>query len=751
LAYVTPGGAGVMSVVNLQQANASVKITSAVRTNNIVTVTTTDPNGINPALGGTVLISNLTPTDLNGTFPVLLGSITNYTFQYFLTGANESSTSATQGTVQYGNPYYTFFTTNTTTGAAINPVTRTFGFADYNASVAQIGFIQTLDLGTTSLTLNAGGYLGNPSSAPEIGLRFVDWDPYRNLLIAFNPSDNTSSSVGNEVSIINPGGPSLNGTLAQPYRIIAPIKTNGVGTGTLTPAGQGATPVTVFGAMAYDPATKLVLVGNAGSNTLTYINLDPSAQFKPVQVQSVQVISGGVPNTQPNLPGTPITTSCTSPPAQPPYLPQSALAGCTSAAVHILGTGFKTPGTVQVRLDQNSSGITFVVINDGEIDATIPASYLDVPHNYALDVVVNGATNTYTSNSVDFGVVGFTDLYGECTASGGVEPEGVAIDDVINIGFVTLYGCNTGSVSIINLDVNNIHNYGKPYGAVLKTLQVGKGPIGVDVIPRLGYAVVSNNGDSPGTVSIIQYTDTPVFDAKVLAFTTGTTTSSTVTVGTAPSGVAIDQDHAYALIANSGSSTVSYIDLTVLQKSTPGTPVSVPIATDPQPKAIAVDPNRQIAVVTALLTAGAGGVCGALDVITLNGTPVKNNAASICSLIATPTGIVYDPAVSPALFYATSTQSNALYAFNPDTSGVQRIPVGINPYGVAYNYQTGTLLSVNSTSNTMSIIGSQIGKTRGTLAIGSQSQFPAAMDNINNTVVIVDQNNDRVLMIPMPH
>jgi len=755
LAYVTPGGAGVMSVVNLTQGNTSVKITSAVRTNNIVTVTTTDPNGINQSLGGTVLISNLTPTDLNGTFPVLLGSITNYSFQYFLTGANESSTSATQGTVQYGNPYYTFNTTNTTTGAAINTVTRTFGFADYNASVAQIGFIQTLDLSTTSLTLNAGGYLGNPSSAPEIGLRFVDWDPYRNLLIAFNPSTNSANPVGNEVSIINPGGPSFSGTLAQPYRIIAPIKTNGVGTGTFTPVGQGATPVTVFGAMAYDPTTKLVLLGNAGSNTLTYINLDPAAQFKPLQVKSVQVVpgGGGVPNTQPSQPGTPITTSCGS---SGPYLPQSALAGCSSAVVQILGTGFKTAGNVQVRLDQNSAGITFNVLSDGEIDATIPSSYLGVPHNYALDVVITGAATTYTSNSVDFGVVGFTDLHGECApgSSGGVEPEGIAIDDVLNLGFVTLYGCSTGSVSIINLDVNNAHGYGKPYGAVLKTLQVGSGPMGVAVIPRLGFAVVSNNSDSPGTASIIQYTDRPAFDAKVLTFTTSgsTTTSSKVTVGTAPSGVAIDQDHAYALIANSGSSTVSYIDLTVLLKSTPGTPVAVPIATDPQPKAIAVDPDRQIAVVTALETAGAGGVCGALNVITLNGTPVKNNSASICSLIATPTGIVYDPAVSPALFYATSTQSNALYAFNPSTSAVPlRVPVGINPYGVAYNYQTSTLLSVNSTSNTMSVIDSQTSKTRGTLAIGSQSQFPAAMDNINNTAVIVDQNNDRVLMIPMPH
>ncbi len=71
-------------------------------------------------------------------------------------------------------------------------------------------------------------------------------------------------------------------------------------------------------------------------------------------------------------------------------------------------------------------------------------------------------------------------------------------------------------------------------------------------------------------------------------------------MGISPSGVAIDQDHAYALIANSGSSTISLIDLTALQATPVGTPIAVPIAVDAQPFAIAVDPNRGIAVVTAL-------------------------------------------------------------------------------------------------------------------------------------------------------
>ena len=76
--------------------------------------------------------------------------------------------------------------------------------------------------------------------------------------------------------------------------------------------------------------------------------------------------------------------------------------------------------------------------------------------------------------------------------------------------------------------------------------------------------------------------------------------------------------------------------------------------------------------------------------------------------------------------------------------------MGINPYSVGYNYQTGTLLTINSTSNTSSVIDSQNLRTRQTLGISSQSQFAVAVDNWFNTAVIVDQNNNRVLLLALP-
>ena len=753
LAYVTPGGFnaasvvnGVTSVVNLLQSNQSVAISAspngAVRTNNVVTITTNVPNGLNQANPGTVLVAGVTPADFNGTFNVL--SAATYTFTYTQSGANETGGG---GSVTFGNPYYTFSTTSSATGGAINPITRTFAFADPNAaSNSQIGFIRTLDQTVTSLSLSKGSCNGctpNPPGVPEPGLRYVSWDPYTNVLIAFNPQTGF-----NEISLINPGGPSSSGTVG-PYRIIQAIQTGQNGTGSYTPSGS-STPVSVFGPMVYDPKTNLVLAANSGSNNLTYLDLDPGSTFKKVHVQDIQLQltpwnsatnmnpNGGVPSSQPPLASVqnpPPVAICD--PTNPTNIYDACLRrGVTvgqQALLRVLGQGFQSGGSPTVRLDGDPTGVTITSATDSEVDVTIAASRLTVPHDYALDVV-SGNVNSNTSQLF---AVQVTHL-APCGSGTPAQPEGVAIDGIRNVAVVTNYGCN--SVSFISLDAKNAHNYGVPFGSVLSTFPTGNAPLAVDVIPRLGYAVVTNKTD--GTVTIINMSN-PLSPSAA--------TGSPVTVGVSPIGVTIDQDRALALVANNGGNSLSSVDLTTLELSTPKAPPMQLVPVSGPPTAIAVDPNRAEAVLTNIQNTGATGVIGGLDVITLSGTvPMKSSTASIITLTANPTGIVYDPAVSPALFYATSTQENAVYSFNPDTSSTSQIRVGINPYSIAYNYQTGTILTLNSTSNTMSVIDSQTFTTRETFGMTSQSQFGAAIDNLTNTAVIVDQNNNRVLILGMP-
>jgi hypothetical protein len=779
LAYVTPGGAGVTSVVNLLLTNNSVPIAAApngaVCTNDVVTITTPVANGLNPSSPGTVLIAGVTPADLNGTYNVT--SVSTYTFTYTHSGSQcvlpNGSTSETGGggTVTYGNPYYTFSTTSTATGGAINPVTRDFAFADPNASTAapQIAFIHQLDQTVTSLFLTRGSCNGctpTPAGAPETGVQFVAWDPFVNVLIAYNPKD-----TFNEISLINPGGPIAIGSQSA-YRIIAAIPTGQTGSYT----ASGTSNPTVFGPMGYDPKTNLVLVANAGSNTLTYLDLDPQSTFKKVQIQDVQLQlipftsttnSGGVPSSQPPL------ASVTAPNAAPvaicdPTAPTNNYATCLPhgvtvgqpAYLRVLGQGFLSGGTPIVRLDGDPTGITVTpptVPTDSEIDVTVAASRLTNAHDFALDVV-SGSVN---SNTNDLFAVQITPLAacGTTTAPTPAQPEGVAFDIIANVAVVTNFGCNTAV--FINMDATNAHNYGVPYGSLLATVNTGVNPVGVDVIPRLGYAVTANNGDSSAT--IIQYGGTP-FTAKALSFTStscvtsaGTTGSTNTCVGVSPTGVAIDQDRALALVANTGGNSLTDIDLTPLLLATPpATLTTVQVPTSGPPTAIAVDPNRAIAVVTNIQNSGTTAVHGGLDVINIAAVPpTKSTAASINSLTANPTGIVYDPVPNPALFYAASTQQNAIYSFNPDTGSAFPIRVGVNPYSVAYNYQTGTLLTVNSTSNTSSVIdavnaSSSVFATRETLGISSLSQFAVAIDNFTNTAVVADQNNNRILILPLP-
>jgi len=792
LAYVTPGGQGSTSVVDLLQQGVSAKIapaasgttSGAVRTNGIVTIITLTPHGINPALGGTVIISGLLPADLNGTYQVIPGSILDpYTFQYSQPGSPtgtevETNTSSNEGTVQYGTPYYSFNTTSTATGAAINPTTRMFAFADYNANFGQIGFISTSDQTVTSLTMTAGSCktcTPNPSGAPEIGFRWVSFDPFTDVLVAYDPSTNAAgpSFPGNAISLINPGTTTAGGGYSAPYRIIAAIPTGQVGSGTYTPAGQ-STALTVNGPMIYDPKSKFVLVGNAGSNTLSYLSLDPSGQFKKLHVDSLQVMSASaaVPSAQPTL-GSPAIKSCDPTSATNPCMPQAVQLGQT-ATLRILGQGFLSgTGAPVVRLDGNSTGVTVLSgATDSEVDVTVDASVLTVAHDYALDVQVLVAGSPVVSNALDLHAVGVLDMTPVCTPTATFPqgPEAVAIDDSLHVAFVTNYACN--SVSVININPNPYPNgfikedgTQAPYGALLTTVKVGNNPVGVGVIPRLGYAVVANNGDTPtGTASIIDYNNKYTADtAQVLSFTTtsgtSSTTSSTVAVGLAPLGVAVDQDRALALVANSGSNTLSSIDLTVLLPGavTTTVPVATTVALSGPPTAVAVDPDGALAVVTNLQNSGTTSAAAGLDVVTLSSVPpTRSTTASVSSLTASLTGLVFDP--SPAfnptpsdrVFYAASTQQNAIYSFDPTSGSTLTYKVGINPYSLGFNYQTGTLLTINSTSNTSSIVDSQYLKTTQTLGISSQSQFAVAVDNWFNTAVIVDQNNNRVLLLALP-
>lgn len=752
LAYVSPGGRGAFSVVDLSQKSTSSNIAAApggaVRSNNVVTIVTVTPHNIDPILGGSVLISGLPPgtkgTNFNGAFQVLpSGVIDSRTFAFSQAAPDDTggSSATATGVVGASGSSTPLNVTSTAVGIAINPVSRTAAYADPNATSSQIGFIDSEDerLGP-AITLSVGSFGTTTGTAPESGARFVAYQSYYNVVVSFNPARN-------EISFLDPAGLT---------RIVAAVPTGQMAIGQLTI--PGTTPpqvVNIYGALAVDPQTNLALIANAGSNTLTWFKMNTGSQ-QAVQIsQIVPVIppdgkNYGVPNSF--MAQATLSTTSTPPPVPTESNP-------IPYRFRLLGKGFLA-SNLHLRLDQVPIS-TFTVASDQEIDFNIPATPtvpLGPSQQFPRIMSVDVTSDNGNSNVTDLSVVGAVDLSGaigcgSTAPTGNPTPAAVAIDEQRDVALVTNPGCmvagtngttaitTAGTVAIIDLNPANA-----TYGTVISTIPVGVAPTGIAVIPRLGYAVVTNQGGGSvitGTITVLDIHD-PTKPAKLA--------NGDVTVGTAPSGVAINQDTGLIIVANTGDNTVSTIDLTVLQEPTPGTLTATRVAVDSTPMAVAVDPTRQIAVVTALQFNGIGqSTFGVLDVIDLSGTvPVKSITKTISGLTALPTGLAFDPAVTPALFYATSSLANAVYSFNPDSGQSSQFPVGQGPTSIAYNPNSSELLTVNARSNTTSVVDTQTFRTRAILGIGSQSLFAAAIHSRTNLAVIADQANNRVLLLPLP-
>ena len=746
IAYVAPGGSGVVRGLDVTKASTSTPIASASLTAGLVTVTTTTAHGLIPGNAGTVLITGVTSktVDFNGVFTVAVTR--NLTFTYALNST--ASDSGTGGTVFYSNPNLLFQASATTQGIAINPITQTAALADANAigtNGAQIDLLSTLDRTPSSISFlaNCTAYTIPCNSAPELlATTDVAWQPYTNALISYNPQQKLVSvsdpASHQRQAIVNVTGPSA---------VAFPV-TNGT-TGTLT----------LWGGVTVDPATNHAFVLEAGSGPqqagqIEIVNLGPSSSnnIKPTQITELVVPSaatgavGGIPNA---------------------LVPQATLTSTTDlSGVRIFGSGFGAPAVV--RLDGVSiSGPSFptgkvTVVSEREIDVTIPAAFLSAPHRYAVDLTSTFNGSSVQSNTTDFIVIQAIDLSKVCTGAN-VQPSAVAIADQLAngpfspIAVVTNSGCNSISVIDVNptITVGGVTMPNPTFGTVRNTVSVGSTPQGIAITQRRGLAVVANNGD--GTASIMDLTLSPPA-SKVAAVSTGTN----------PTGVAIDDATGTAIVTNNGSNTISELNLGLLFPPSGTAPPTTLTATSiggiQQPIAVAIDPdrgtnNQGIAVVTALQIVSGSAPSGALAVVDIGlATPSLSTTISSGSVTATPTGIVFDPTVATGTqnsgeFYANSSGANVITEFNPDTGGGSSVSVGINPTSLALNPQTGAILTANSASNTISIVDSLSNpfKTRQTLGIPGSPTFGVAIDPFTNLGVIVDQANSRVLLFPMPN
>jgi DNA-binding beta-propeller fold protein YncE len=392
-----------------------------------------------------------------------------------------------------------------------------------------------------------------------------------------------------------------------------------------------------------------------------------------------------------------------------------------SFTLTVNGFGFASNATV--RLDGAPVG-TSVNSSGRQATATIPGSLLVSPRQYSLDVM--NPTSGSVSNEESFAVIGAVPL--------GQNPIGVAIDPTLNEALVTIQGtlnpstgaCNApGTVAVVDLATVSVVN----------SLPVGTCPEGVAVSPRLGRAVIANNGS--GDATVVDYVNDVVL--------------STVNLGgnSSPMGVAIQQDTSNAAIANFGNNTVSVFSIA----GAAGANASA-IPVDPGPLAVSVDPDDNLVAVAAAAETSPGQT-GTVDIVNLGTHLITGRIPNFQN----PSDISFDPITEN--FIVANSLANDLAVVDPVTFKAAPMSTGINPTSVAYNFQSSTAVTVNQASNTMSIISLQATNNQGTLTftsaqvreilpMGGSSAFSVAINPATNLAAVVDQANGRLLLVPLP-
>jgi DNA-binding beta-propeller fold protein YncE len=463
----------------------------------------------------------------------------------------------------------------------------------------------------------------------------------------------------------------------------------------LSAFNTGTFPVDV----AIDPVTNTALIVNQHDNTVSLFRLGGALRSAPQIIQSsfTSAVSGQTSS------GATITSSL------------STAAQAQDQTVTLIGN---FPGTSMLRLDGNCSAFTGspTITNGGrQLTAALSGSFLATngPRLYALDVVDSCTTPTTFSNAARLQVIQAVSLVtGDCSNPA---PQGVAIDATHNVAVVTEPGCN--DVSMVSLSSNTGFSLGTGFGAAPE-LAVGANPQGVAVYPQAGLAVVADTNSNAASIVDMVNDDVP----------------TAVPTDPLPAGVAVDLGTGNAVLTANGASLV---DVFPVSTSTTA-PTLTTIGVQQGPTGVAVDPRGEVAVV-ANSTSNTASVVGL----------ATNTAIFTSNSITFPQGVAFDPMTDT--FLVTSEAGNQVIALNPNTVASAAIRVGIGPSSIAYNFETGTLVTANNLSGTVSVVDFIDQTVRGVFSLRSSTQFAVDIHPQTNLAVVADAVDNQLLLVPLPH
>jgi DNA-binding beta-propeller fold protein YncE len=517
----------------------------------------------------------------------------------------------------------------------------------------------------------------------------------------------TSNYSASAVSPLENVGVAIQGSVTGATAVVADLETGAV---LKQVSGLGGTPR----AVAVDPISNEAVIVNGGDGTVSILSLGPT-------LTSPQILEAS---------------------------PATALTSVLPLELMITGGNF-TPGSV-VRLDQVPLATVAVASTCAatcrQLTATIPASMLGVARRYLVDVL---NTDGSVSNVTDLSVIQAVGV--------GSSPVAVAVDVDRDMAIVTNSLDDTASlVSLTAVSPTFSPESLGPVGVVGMPIPVGTTPEGVAVIPRLGIALVANNGSNNATA--IDLTTTPT------ALPTDVSLCGESCTG--PVSVAFNQDTASAAVTSTNSGnlfstgSVSFINVARTTTST-STTITAGLggspSVDQNPVAVAVDPTLNFAAVATASSTSS------LDIIDMSTQSIVGRVSGLDN----PSGVVFDPVNQ--VFLTVNSLLNNIDITNPATLTTTTVNVGIAPTSADYNFQTSSLVTLNAGSHTMSIldytcppsiaapscVNPQVravlglgGAQTSTFALGPNG---VAIDPKLNLAVLVDPDNNRVLLIPLPH
>jgi DNA-binding beta-propeller fold protein YncE len=513
---------------------------------------------------------------------------------------------------------------------------------------------------------------------------------------------NTPNFAASAVNPLENVGVAIQGSVTGATAVVADLE-NGIVLKEVS--GLGGRP----DAVAVDPVSNEAVIVNGGDGTVSILSLGPS-------LTSPQILEAS-----------PATTLTSAVPLQ----------------LIVTGGNF-TPGSV-VRLDQApvATVASSCLVTCRQLTATIPASMLGGARRYLVDVL---NTDGSVSNVTDLAVIQAVGV--------GSSPVAVAVDTDRDMAVVTNSVDDTASlVSLTPVSPTFSPESLGPIGVIGMPISVGSTPEGVAVIPRLGIAVVANDGSNNATaidVTTSLPTPVPLCGSNCLN----------------PTGVAFNQDTATAVVTSTNSGnlfstgSVSFVGVsrtTTATSTTIAATLGGSLSVDQDPVAVAVDPTLDFAAVATASSTSA------VDIIDMTSESIVGRISGL----ANPSGVVFDPVNQ--VFLTVNSLLNNIDITNPATLTTTTVSVGIAPTSVDYNFQTSSLVTLNAGSHTMSVLDYSCPpsialptctnpQVRAVMGLGGAqtSSFvlgpnAVAIDPKLNLAVLVDPDNNRVLLVPLPH